>query len=126
MKELKQTIVINKPIEEVFTFTINPANTSKWVESIVTEQTNEWPVKLGAIYRSQNRAGEWAELELTALEPNKAFTMRMVDGSEVRYSFTAPNTDITKLDYVWASDGLLDASFLDSILTKLKTVIEAS
>ena len=126
MKELKQTIIINKPVEDVFAFTINPANTPKWVEAIVMEQTNEWPAKLGTIYRSQNQAGEWAELELTVFEPNKAFTMRMTDGSEVRYAFAAPDTNTTKLDYVWASDGRLDAAFLDAILTKLKKVIEIS
>jgi hypothetical protein len=45
MEELKQTVIINKPLGKVFAFTINPANTPKWVEPIVYEQTSEWPVK---------------------------------------------------------------------------------
>jgi uncharacterized protein YndB with AHSA1/START domain len=124
MKKIEQTIVINKPIEEVFNFTINPENTPKWVESIASEQTDEWPVKIGTIYRSQNQFGESAELELIAFEPNRTFAMRMSDGSEVRYTFSVQNTNKTSLDYIWASDGRLDAFFLDKILKKLKSVIE--
>jgi hypothetical protein len=59
-------------------------------------------------------------------ETNKAFTMRMSGGGEVRYTFTSPDINTTNLDYVWASDGRLDEVFLDRMLTKLKTVIESA
>ena len=125
MKEIKQTIIINRPVEEVFAFTTNPANTPKWVDAIAVEQTNEWPVKIGTIYRSQNHVGEWSELELIGVEANRMFTLRLPDGGRVSYNFSASGADATRLDYTWASDGRLDASFLDKILTKLKVVIEA-
>ena len=54
MKEMKLTVQINRPIAEVFAFAVDPQNTPKWVESIVVEKTNEWPVIVGSIYRSQN------------------------------------------------------------------------
>jgi uncharacterized protein YndB with AHSA1/START domain len=126
MKEIKQTIVINRPVEEVFTFTTNPTNTPKWVDSIAIEQTDEWPVKIGTIYRGQNHAGEWSELGLIRFEANKIFTLRLPDGGQVSYNFSASGADATRLDYTWASDGRLDALFLDKILTKLKVVIEAA
>lgn len=126
MQQIRQSIIINRPVEIVFAFAVSPKNTPKWVDSIVVEQTNEWPVKVGTIYRSQNHAGEWSELELTAFEPNRAFTMRLPDGGYVSYEFSAPDAGTTKLDYVWASDGQLDAPFLNKILLQLKTVLEAT
>jgi uncharacterized protein YndB with AHSA1/START domain len=125
MKELRQTIIINKPIEDVFALAINPANTPQWVEPVTLEQTNEWPVKVGSVYRSQNRAGEWSELTVTELEVNAVFCLGKADGSRMRYEFTSIDTSTTKLDYTWASNGTLDEQFLTSVLTKLKAVLES-
>jgi len=36
MKENKITIIINKPIREVFEFTTYPKNTHLWIPSIIT------------------------------------------------------------------------------------------
>jgi len=41
MKNKKIVIQINKPIDEVFSFTLNPKNTPLWVDSVVFEETNE-------------------------------------------------------------------------------------
>lgn len=133
MKDLKLTIEINKPVEELFAFTINPENTPKYVESIVTEETNEWPVKLGTIYRNQRKNGEWSEYEMTAFEPNKMFVLSQKnDGFHVGYTFTPANNDTaTKLEYrIWKNEGKLPESLtkdvLQGILDKLKQVVEAS
>jgi len=47
MKENKISIIINKPIEEVFEFTTNPKNTHLWITSIVEEVSDEYPPKIG-------------------------------------------------------------------------------
>lgn len=125
MKTLKLTIEINKPTKEVFAFTLNPTNTPKWVESVNTEQTNEWLVKLGTIYRNQNRAGEWSEYKVTDFEQNKTFTFSKSDGSRMRYAFTALDADATELEYEWTSSNP-DKAFLEKILTNLKAVMEAN
>ncbi len=119
-------VIINRPVEAVFAFCIDPSNTPKWVDSVAVEQTNEWPVKVGTVYRSQNQAGEWFQLELTDYRPTQAFTLSKQDGGQVRYVFSAPSPGTTQLDYTWTSDTELSEEFLNALLGKLKTVIETS
>lgn len=131
MKDARLAITINRPVKDVFAFTINPENTAKWVSSIITEETNEWPVKLGTIYRNQRRDGEWSEYEMTEFEPNKRFVMSQKNGNfNVGYVFT-PVQDgaATSLEYrIWKDEGELPASLtmdtLQDIVNKLKEVVE--
>jgi len=126
MKNLTLTIKINKPVKDVFDFTINPENTPKWIDFIITEQTNEWPPKVGTIYRNQNAAGEWRELEMTAFEPNKEFIMSSKDGFHVRYMVIPVDENITELEYSERVDsGELKNSLTMEALEKLKQIIEA-
>ena len=90
MKENKVSIQINRPASEVFDFTINPANTSKWIESIEKEETNEWPVKIGSVYRNVDAVGKWDEYTLAGLEKNKLFELASREGGyHVQYTYTS-------------------------------------
>jgi hypothetical protein len=121
----KLTITINKPAKDVFAFTLNPENTPKWVEPIVTEQTNEWPPRVGTVYRNQDAAGEWREITLIALEQDRTFTFGEADGFHIRYTFTAAGPDATELEcYLWMDRGELQHLFSMKVLEKLKQVIE--
>jgi uncharacterized protein YndB with AHSA1/START domain len=123
--QVKFTIQIKRPISEVFAFVINPENTPKWVNNIAIEETNEWPVRVGTIYRSKSKKGDWAELTLTAFEENKLFSLTKKDGNNhVTYTFSAINPDLTELEYVWVDNGELKESAIQELLDNLKRVME--
>jgi len=126
MKENKVSIQINRPASEVFDFTINPANTSKWIESIEKEETNEWPVKIGSVYRNVDAVGKWDEYTLAGLEKNKLFELASREGGyHVQYTYTSVSDQISMLEYFeWMDEGELENPFSQEALNNLKIVIE--
>lgn len=126
MKENKLTIQVNRPVEEVFAFTTDPKNTPSWIEHIVTEETNEWPIRLGSIYRNRAKNGQWSEYTVTALEENRLFELTSKNGNyHVRYTYKPIDSNATEMEYYeWVDEGELDAPFSAEVLEKLKEVLE--
>src|SRR5512133_1856522 len=128
MKDVKLAVTINRPIRQVFDFTINPENTPKWIDGVVKERASETPAKLGTVYKSQGRDGSWRELEITGFERGTTFTMDEKDnGIHVKYTFKPLGDNQCELEYyVWADNGDLREPFtqdnLQGILQKLKNV----
>jgi uncharacterized protein YndB with AHSA1/START domain len=122
----KLTIKINKPAHDVFEFVTDPANTPKWINFINKEETNEWPVKLGTIYKNQDNSGVWRDLEMTEFEKDKMFVMtNRATGYQVRYSLEVIDDNSTELEYYeWQDNGELDDPFTMEPLQKLKSILE--
>lgn len=126
MKDCKLTIRINRPVFAVFEFTTDPNKTPEWVSSIVHEEVNETPVKVGTIYKNQNKEGVWSEYEVTTFEKDRVFVFASKSSTyHVKYTFTKIDDNTCELEYYeWVDEGILDEPFTMDILEKLKNIIE--
>lgn len=126
MKDKRLTIIIEKPVNEVFDFTVNPENTPKWIEGIVLEKINETPPRLGTIYRNKSKDGSWNEYKMTAFEANKMFELTRISGNyHVRYTFTPTHEGHCNFEYYeWVDEGELDDTVSQQVLDTLKNVME--
>jgi hypothetical protein len=127
MKRNELTVEIDCPVQEVFEFTINPANTPKWIIGIVKEETSQWPIRIGTVYKNVDNLGNWNEYKVTKLKVNSFFELMQKDGNYfVRYVYTPLSESKTHLKYIeWVKQGEISNPFTQEILNKLKFVIEA-
>lgn len=123
MNSLRLSVVINKPRQEIFDYVLDPKNTSKWISFIDEEATNEWPPKLGTIYKNG-----WGELELTEYRDGESFVMSsLTKPYHVRYALKELGRNQTEFEYYeWCDKGELDEPFGREHLEKLKTILENS
>lgn len=126
MKTNMLTILVNKPISEVFRFAITPPNSTLWIPGIVGEETNEWPVKAGTIYTLKNKNGEKSEVVVVSIEKDKMVEWVSKDQSyHCRYTFKQKRSNSTELVYYeWVDVGDLEEQFTLKVLEDLKTVLE--
>lgn len=124
MKENKIAVSINVPVSFVYEFTINPNKTHLWVPGMQKEETNEWPVRVGSVYRNTSDGQVWDEYVLTDLVENKFFKLEKKNSSyvvEYHYRELSPtNSELTYFEY--GED--LNNPFNQSILDGLKVIIE--
>jgi hypothetical protein len=142
MKTNKLTIHINKPVSEVFDFTINPQNTPRWIDFIVEETIDGKEIKLGTRYTNKDKEGKINLYEVTnkdkegkinlyevtKFENDKVFELQSVPPCyTVKYTYTPiSDTDTeTELEYFeWMESGELSSPFPMSAMEKLKEVME--
>jgi len=126
MKDNKIIIEINKPLYEVFLFTITPPNSTKWIPSVIKEETNEWPVKINTIYKLTDEKNNISEVIVTDIKENICVEWISKDNNyHCRYTFKSLNDNLTKFEYYeWVDKEDLKDPFTIEILKKLKFVLE--
>lgn len=126
MKENKITVTIEKPISKVFEFTTNPSNTHLWIPQINEETSNEYPPKIGTIYRNRGTLDNWDEYKVIEFEENNIFTLTTLDNTYyVRYTYKDIGNNQTEMEYFeWVKEGDLENPFTQEILNNLKIVME--
>ncbi len=126
MKENKLFIIIDKPIEDVFEFTINPKNTPLWIVHLKEEIADACPPKVGTLYKNRGDSTKWDIYEVTEFKKNSTFTMKASDNNYyVRYTYKSINETRTEMEYFeWVEKGELENPFAQTTLEKLKEVME--
>ncbi len=77
MKENKLNIFIDKPVKDVFEYSLESNNVPKWITSIKEEIPEERPVRIGTKLRNICvNSEEWNEYEIIEFNPSKTFTLK--------------------------------------------------
>jgi uncharacterized protein YndB with AHSA1/START domain len=80
MANVISTTTINKPVDQVYSFVVNPANHKLWQAGILEAKvTPEGPVAVGSVYHYTTEVmGRRMEtlLQVSALEPNKTWAVK--------------------------------------------------
>ena len=97
------SIHLNRPVEQVFAYLIDPNNLRAWQSNLVeTAQLTE-PLHVGTRFREVRRMGpRQAEIqaEITSFEPNKRFATKTLTKPEVTVSYSfEPKNNGTLLSY---------------------------
>ncbi len=126
MRENKITVIINKPIDEVFEFTTNPKNTHLWIPSISEEVADEYPPKINMEYRNRGDSADWNKYKVVDFEKNRVFILfNLEDKYFVKYSYHKLDDNRTEMEYFeWMIDGELISPFTEDIFGNLKKVME--
>jgi uncharacterized protein YndB with AHSA1/START domain len=126
MKENKIAIIIDKPINEVFGFTTNPKNTHLWIPSIKEEISEEYPPKIGTIYKNRGDSSEWDVYKVLEFQVNKVFILSdLEENYHVKYSYEKISDNQTEMEYFeWIKNGELEKPFTKDIIQNLKKVME--
>ncbi|HYG83915.1 MAG TPA: SRPBCC family protein [Verrucomicrobiae bacterium] len=126
--EKRLTVTINRPLDEVFSFIVDPRNTPKWISEIVHEEVTELPLKVGAVYLPQGEGGvSLGRYPVTQYEHNKTFTYTK-EGAKyfAQYTFSPIDETTTKFDYyAWDEESDLNNDpVTEQALQKLKVALE--
>ena len=91
MIKVEASIVIQKPVGEVFAYSNDPANNAKWQEGLVESKvTSSGPIGVGTqITDVRKFLGQKmdSKLEVTAYQPNKRVSLKTVSGP-IRFEIT--------------------------------------
>ena len=98
------SILLNRPVDQVFSFLADPAKQPTWQANLIDiEQLTEGPMRVGARIREVRRLGRRPaeyQAEVIAFEPNQRFALRVITGPRITLSFGfEPEVGGTRLRY---------------------------
>lgn len=93
----KIQVLIHRPIEEVFNFVVEPANTVQWLDVVAeAEKTSEGDLGVGSVYRQlfklRGAANQEMFFEITTFEPHQQMAFQRTGGQYLirgTYTFEA-------------------------------------
>lgn len=126
MKNNHLTVKIDRPISEVFNFAITPPNSTRWILGVVKEETTEWPVRVGTIYRLQDEGGNISEVTVVDIKENEKVEWVSSDRNyHCCYQLRSLGQDATELKYSeWVGRGEIKGPFTQKVLERFKKVLE--
>lgn len=126
MKENKLNIFINKPIKEVFNYSLESNNVPKWITSIKEEIPSERPVKVGTKLKNIGiNSDTWNYYEVIDFVENKTFTLKRLNGDYfVKYTCIEKDNGTDFEYFEWAENEELADLMEMSALKLLKNNIE--
>jgi carbon monoxide dehydrogenase subunit G len=99
MTTITQSVTVNRPVEEVWTFISNFENTTRWSRGVLeAKQTSDGPLGVGSTLQTVVKAfgrRRTADYLVTDYEPNHAFAFKVTSGpmtSRARYSVEPAGT----------------------------------
>lgn len=117
------TVIINKPISQVFAFCITPPKVALWVPGFVNETASEWPPKVGTVYTEYKDDNTSFDIVVTDYKENEYIEWKTEDGKyHVRYTFTKIDESTAELEYV--ETGEVTEPFTQEVLDRLKIAAE--
>ncbi len=122
-------IEIGAPVEAVFRFCLNPANTSKWIPSVLEERVSETPVKIGTVFYQRvlgkDSVPKKNAIIVIGLIENKQLDFHAVNGTYAcyyRFESIPSGTRLTYTEEAGMEEEL--APLPESCLRTLKRLIE--
>lgn len=104
MIALKHSVIINRPVEEVFRYVINSENAPKWKSRLLkVKRTSQGPVGVGTTEIHVGKILGWrpeTKVEITAYEPDKKVGFKTVSGplsakGEITFESVEGGTKVT-------------------------------
>lgn len=126
MKDNRIKIQINRPVSEVYAFTLDPKNTPSWIDGSAKEEASEWPPKVGTVYENTGKNGSILTFIMTELVLNDHFSMKDEVGNyHCIFSFRELENNTSEFEWhEWMENGELENPMTMEVLEKLKSVLE--
>lgn len=104
MTKVKTSVWIDRPVEDVFAYVVDPEKTAQWAGPVVeAKKTSEGPIGLGTtssrVTQFLGRTME-ATYEITAYEPNRVYADKTTSGpvpmnSQITFDSVNGGTNVT-------------------------------